>query len=109
VARAFFGEPGPGQVVHHKNANRSDNRAENLEWVTRQQNNAEAGASPFVPGSQHPGAKLTEADVLEIARLIREGAVTRKAIADRYGVTRTTINGIASGKNWGWLTGGGVR
>lgn len=42
VARAFHGLPGPGQEVRHKNAERSDNRACNLEWGTRGENMLDA-------------------------------------------------------------------
>lgn len=38
VARAFLGEPDPGQVINHINEIRTDNRLENLEWVTQKQN-----------------------------------------------------------------------
>lgn len=38
VAQAFLGEPEPGQVINHINEIRTDNRLENLEWVTQKQN-----------------------------------------------------------------------
>lgn len=38
VAIAFLGPPPPLHEVNHKNGKRSDNRLENLEWVTRSQN-----------------------------------------------------------------------
>lgn len=38
VARAFHGEPKPGDEVNHKNAVRHDNKAENLEWLTHTEN-----------------------------------------------------------------------
>ena len=38
VAIAFLGEPEPGQVINHINEIRTDNRLENLEWVTQKQN-----------------------------------------------------------------------
>jgi hypothetical protein len=38
VAMAFCPGHAPGLVVNHKNGNRIDNRAENLEWVTHGEN-----------------------------------------------------------------------
>lgn len=37
VLTAFFG-PAEGREANHKNGNRSDNRAENLEWLTHKEN-----------------------------------------------------------------------
>lgn len=38
VARAFLGEPLERQVVNHKDHNRSNNRLDNLEYVTHKEN-----------------------------------------------------------------------
>lgn len=43
VALAFLGEPEPGKdTVHHKNANRKDNRIENLCYLSLAENIREA-------------------------------------------------------------------
>lgn len=56
-------------------------------------------------GEQHGRAKLTEAQVQEIRRLHGEGHVTQSALARRFGVTRTAIQHILTGRNWAWLAG----
>ena len=50
-------------------------------------------------GSQHPGAKLTENDVLEIRRSHREG-VKYADLSRRFGVARGTIGKIVQRVKW---------
>ena len=42
VAREFVPNPEGKPCVDHKNGNRQDNRASNLEWVTYKENNLRA-------------------------------------------------------------------
>jgi transposase len=53
-------------------------------------------------GSENPVAKLDEARVLEIKKLLAEG-VSQYVIAKRFCVRQTTISAIKRGVNWGWL------
>lgn len=50
-------------------------------------------------GEDNPAAKLTEEQVQEIKRLLARGAGYR-FLAERYGVSRTTIGEIARGQRW---------
>ncbi|WP_169239917.1 hypothetical protein [Candidatus Roseilinea sp. NK_OTU-006] len=50
-------------------------------------------------GAQNPAAKLTEAQVAEIKRLLARGAGYR-FLAQRYGVSTQTIGAIARGQAW---------
>jgi IS30 family transposase len=47
-------------------------------------------------------AKLTEADVHEIRRLLRQG-LSHPDIASRFNVGRTNIENIKAGRTWAWL------
>lgn len=74
VCTAFHGRrPGPNYEVNHIDGNKDNNRADNLEWVTKKQNAKHASkmglaSGGSLPGSSHPLSKLTEKDVLNIRR-----------------------------------------
>jgi len=48
VAEAFVENPDNKPEVNHKNRNKADNSAENLEWVTRSENMIHAHATGFI-------------------------------------------------------------
>ena len=52
-------------------------------------------------GIKNVKAKLGEADVLAI---YRDTTKTQQALAEKYGVTQSTINHIKTGRTWSWLT-----
>lgn len=53
-------------------------------------------------GERHASARLTVEQVREIRAQL--GDVPKKELARRYGVRYQSIQAIASGKSWGWLT-----
>lgn len=62
-------------------------------------NSADAAAKGRQPrGNVHSQAKLTERDI-PVIRALR-GTMTVAAIAERFGVDRTTIYDVWNGKNW---------
>lgn len=59
VALAWLGGPHPGMVVHHINADRQDNRLDNLEWVTQSDNiQAYWSGLPLPPPPPNPDDDL---------------------------------------------------
>ncbi|MGG7149662.1 GIY-YIG nuclease family protein [Clostridium neonatale] len=50
-------------------------------------------------GSRNGNARLSEADVIEIKKMLI-GGVKRKDIATKYNVSNTLINNIANGNRW---------
>jgi len=109
VAAAFVGpQPSPRHEVNHKNGIKTDNRDSNLEWVTRsgnQRHRFDVLGKPNTRGEKFWDAKLTETAVREIRAAMSAGEA-RPSIAKRYGVSVSTIHGIAYGKNWAWLDAG---
>ncbi len=98
VAAAFIGECPPEHEVNHINLDRSDCRATNLEYLTRPDN---VRHSMRCNPDGRP-SKLTEEDVREIRQQLQAGQ-TQRPLARKYGVDRSTIARIHTGKIWGHL------
>ena len=102
VANAFVDGKKEWLEVNHINGIKSDNKAENLEWVTRSQNLIHAvktGLLPVTRGSQRTQAKMTEETVREIYKLKSEG-IQRKFIVERLGITVNMYKDLMRGKTW---------
>ena len=104
VALAFIGPKPSGHEVNHKNRTRNDARAVNLEWVTRLENvlhgySFEERRLAQPRGIVHHNAKLTDARVREIRRLLKAGH-GQVAVSKSFGVSQCTISNIALGKIW---------
>lgn len=95
VARAFHGEPEPGQEVRHSNDVRDDNRAENLLWGTRYENMQDAirngafGSSAQMCKNNHPRSPENRlayrgrtGQTLYTCRECRRDQDRRRAVAD---------------------------
>lgn len=99
VLEAFVG---PAPVNHdggHLDNNRSNNRLENLAWVSRADNQLHRLAhGTSLWGPANPNTKLTPRQVAEIRALA--GVVPSSELAKRYGVERTTVQKIISGASW---------
>lgn len=103
VAEAFLGPCPPGHEVHHKNHDRQDPSASNLQYVTRAQNIAhakQAGRLRRLRGEENPHAKLNEDQV----RSIRAEPGTLRAIAAKYGISHRTVERIRKGQKWAHIS-----
>lgn len=101
VIEAFWGPPPfPDAEAAHNDGNPHHNRASNLRWATKTENQADrVRHGTDLRGSKVYGAKLTEADIPVIRRRIASGE-RYQSIADDYGVDKSNIGCIAVGKTW---------
>lgn len=100
VAITFIPNPNNFPVVNHKNAIKTDNRVENLEWCTQKFNAEHAMVNNLYEcGSNRYNAKLKEKDIPVIKKLSSEG-FSNSEIARRFDVDSSTIRHIIIGTRW---------
>ena len=88
-------------VVNHKDGDKLNNNASNLEYVTSTANIAHARASGVlsVKGTRNSKAKLVDDDIREIRELYSHGA-RQVDLAEQFGVDQTTISSIVRRQAW---------
>lgn len=106
VWQYFFGDIPEGFETNHRNGDKTDNRPENLEIVTRSTNTKHAYAFGLMDtkGEKHPSNRLSEIDVRQIRQLYANGVCTQKQLANRFNVTRPHIGNIISHRAWKHIT-----
>lgn len=106
VAAAFYGPCPNGMQINHKDGRKTNNAANNLEYVTQSENMLHAyrnGLQKPRLGSDVVFSKLTVSQVEQI--MLLEGTATHFEIGKRFGVDRKTISSIYSGFSWSHFTG----
>lgn len=100
VAKLFHSDTYKGGlVVNHMDGNKMNNFADNLEWVTQSENINHSYANNFQPknNSTYKG-KFTQEQRNEIKRLWNDGVLSKRKIAEQYGVSHTCICDIINDK-----------
>lgn len=105
ILEAFVGPCPDGMECRHANGNPADNRLENLRWGTRSENQRDAVKHGTAAGFGNRGERCSAAKLSEeqVRQIIREGyrePQARREMAERCGVTETTIRDILSRRTW---------
>jgi hypothetical protein len=103
VARVFLGEPPDGAQVNHKNGVKTDNRADNLEYVTCRENirhcwrNGLHGVE-HARGEANHNTTLCADEVRTIRELYPHCSLGRLARA--FGISPTAVSCIVKRRTW---------
>lgn len=102
VAQAFIPNPENKKTVNHKNGIRTDNRVENLEWMTNSENSRHALDTNLYKinntGENNGQSKLVADQVLEIRKM--HLTVSQREIAKIFGISNAMVNFIVKRKKW---------
>jgi len=105
VCLAFHGPaPADQPIVNHKDAQKANNHADNLEWCSYSENMVHAMKTvPWIrnspKGEASPLAKIKEADVIEIRRL-RAAGMRATEIAELYPINNRMVSAICLRRAW---------
>lgn len=110
VAEYFVDKPSENHyIVAHLDYDKRNNRADNLKWMTKQENIDHAKKSPYVIkarqdrlGKRFEGSKvckLTSTKVMYIKKELEKG-VSYKRLAKKFNVSEMQISRIKRGENW---------
>lgn len=101
VASAFLNKPDGGKYeVNHKNLDKTDNRASNLEWVSHAENvrHASRAGAMGTWGSKNHRSVINESIAIEMkARSTNERVCD---LAREYGVSTTVVSKLKHGVTW---------
>ncbi len=95
VAEAFIPNPEDKPQVNHKDGNKLNNNAENLEWMTSKENHLHARDAGL-----YPYAKINMTIANDIRELYQTNKYSHRDLAKKFKIGRSSIAGIITNKRW---------
>ena len=99
VATLFVPNPENKPQVNHLDGNKTNNKAENLEWCTPSENIIHAVKLHQRYGENSTAPKLTQDEVTAIRVLLSKG-IPGTWIAEVFGITNAQVSNIRLNKQW---------
>ena len=102
VAETFMGPKPDGMQVNHLDGDKSNNRVDNLEYVTPAENTRHSISvlgTERAPGEKNANARLTARDVREMRRLHASG-IPATRVGEQFGIGPSHAWRIATRKSW---------
>lgn len=109
VAETFLSDKGQNTQINHVDSDKQNNKLDNLEWCTPLENmlhtslvgtHSKLSRSVFVNNS-----KLSKENITDIFTYKKNNPkIPNRVIADKYGVSRRSIDRLLKGQSYKWLT-----
>lgn len=102
VADAFIGKRPKKLTINHKDCEKSNNYASNLEYMTLGENikHSYENGRISVKGEKSGKSKLTEKNVYEIREIYSKGNSSYRKLAKMFGVVANAIKCVITRKTW---------
>lgn len=98
VAEIYVPNPYNKPQVNHKNGDKTDNRACNLEWVDNTENKTHAMIHKLVPSGEKCSWSKLNWDAVHFIRQHPE--ISLKKLGEKFGVAPSTISDVRQGRSW---------
>lgn len=98
VAEKYVPNPSGYEQVNHKDGNKLNNCADNLEWVTNQMNRDHAVQNGLHQSGEQCARSKLNWEKVEYIRSHPE--ISNSEYAEMYGVSRSTINDVKKYRTW---------